>query len=381
MAPAAGLPLGAPPLPAPAANCLTPPTPPHPPPAPLVARAQGAFSPGDATGAVPASVRVVRRFLPSRQPTLTASYVPRASLRQVLPPWMEDTATGLALPPLRAGVEALYRCASFEDLARLTGGGDMCLWSQVLISAFLQPALAAANLAHHRANFLALLGDLKQLRGVLEAAQQHEAAIAARVAEVSAGLQALAALGARFTPPWTLQPGENYGVSEGGLAVCKTGGGQYDANVCASAALTHGVHEWRVNYGSTSSLLVGVVDAARFERGGSVNQHYKRGWWVQVYQARDGDRATLTLWAAPGQGDGGGAEASRMGVAAELDPPNPGERTLLVRLDCAARTLTFGTNGLYSRTPTYSNLPEGMALLPTFLPLNVGLTFSVDHFF
>ncbi len=322
---------------------------------------------------------MLRRFLPARLPTQLAAFRPSAALRQVLPPWMEDSATGAALPPLRAGVEALYRCATFEDRARLCGEGDMCLWSQVLISAFLQPALAAAHLAHHRANFGALLQDLGALRRGIEEAEGREAAIGARVAEVAAGLEALAALGVRFSPPWALAPGDNYGVGAGGLSVCKTGGGQYDANVCGSAPLAAGVHEWRVHYGATSSLLVGVALARDFERGG-VNQHYKRGWWVQVYQAREGEAASLTLWAAPGQGDGGGSSenVSRMGVPADLAAPASGERTLLVRLDCGARTLTFGTNGVYHREPTYVGLPEG-PLLPAFLPLNVGLVFSVDH--
>ncbi len=335
---------------------------------------QGTFSPGNESAA--ASLRVARRYRPTLAPTFLASFTPSAKLKQVLPPWMED-GSGNALPPLRAGVEALYKCGSFEDLARLVGGGDMCLWSQVLISAFLQPSLASANLALHRANYGALLGDLRAVLGQLEEGESREAAIAARVAEAQAAFEALRALGVRFTPPWCLVPGENYGVDASGLAVCKTGGGQYDANVCGSEALMRGVHEWRVNFGGVSSLMVGIVDAGAFERTG-VNQHYKRGWWVQVYQAKDAPTATLTLWAAPGQGDGGG-ESSRMGVSAEIAPPRDGCRTLLVKLDCEARELTFGTNGLYHSQPTFSNLPQGMTFLPAFLPLNVGLCFDVAH--
>lgn len=337
---------------------------------------------------------VNRRPLPTPIPTLLETFRPTCTLTMALAPWMSD-ASGAPLPPLRAGVEALYACTSYTDLVRLVGSGDMGLWSQVLIAAFLQPALAEGALVAHRGNYSALAGELLRLKAEVAGAEGRGAAVEARLEEIRVAMAGLVGLGVRFNPPWTLAPGEGYTLSPDALSACKTGGSGYDANVCGGEALGvgGGVHEWRVHFAPTSSLIFGVCEAGSFLRGGGVgsgaaggggeislttpmNQHYSRGWWLQVYQQNESSPPALSLWAASGQGDGD-AGFSKMGEPAGITPPAPGgERVIMVKLDTGARTLTFGTNGVYHDRPSYWGLPQ-VPLLPCFLPLNVGLQFTV----
>jgi len=254
----------------------------------------------------------------------------------------------------------------------------MGLWSQVLIAAFLQPTLAAPSLRHHKSNFTALAGELLRLKGVISDAEGRERAIREKLAEVSAGLSALSSLGVRFTPPWKLALGEHFAISPDGLSCCKTGGSAYDANVTGSHSLTQGVHEWSVHFAPVSSLIIGVAPATDFVRSGVVNQHYTRGWWIQVYQQSETTTGVLSLWAAAGQGDGEEG-ISKMGEAVPyLSPPAHNDRVIMLKLDCTQGTLTLGTNGQYHSAPSFFNLPP-VPLLPVFLPLNVGLQFSIKN--
>ncbi len=158
---------------------------------------------------------------------------------------------------------------------------------------------------------------------------------------------------------WVIQHEEQQFVTNNGMILTCTGGG---TPVCAlgSKGWITGVHEWSVTNCSGDFIIIGVATGAIGARKREKNRVRTKA----IYPAR---RKT---------GDNSGSTSIGCFDAGEL-PRATSNDVYSVRLDVDARTLTFGINGVWNKSPTYTDLDASNPIHPYFDVYNNGDTLTL----